>query len=101
VGCVEVDDPGTQGFVDGVAKGAGTSFNGDDLGAEELDAEDIEGLASYVFLKKLSELNDSGRRFVTHRSHVNRALHAELGANCGGCYTMLSSSCLGNDFSFP
>jgi hypothetical protein len=49
--CVELDNPGTQGFVDSVTEGAGTSIYGDDLGAEEFNAEDVEGLTSYIFLE--------------------------------------------------
>jgi hypothetical protein len=51
VSCVELDDPGAQGFVDGITQGARASFDCDDLGAEKLDTKDVEGLASYIFLQ--------------------------------------------------
>lgn len=50
VGCVKLDNPGAQRFVDGISESLGAGFNGNDLGAEELDAEDVECLSSYIFL---------------------------------------------------
>ena len=51
MGCVKLDDPGAHGFIDGITEGAGSGFDGDDLGTKELDAEDVEGLSSYIFLE--------------------------------------------------
>jgi hypothetical protein len=51
VGCVELDDPGAHGFVDSITEGTGSGFDGDDLGTKEFDAEDVEGLSSYIFLE--------------------------------------------------
>jgi hypothetical protein len=48
--CIELDDPGAHSFIDSVSEGAGAGFDSDDLSAEELDSEDIQGLASYVLL---------------------------------------------------
>lgn len=83
VGGVEVDDPGSHGFVDGVAEGLRARFDGDDAGAEEFDAEDVERLSSDVL-----------------GAHVDGAGHAEFGAHGRGGDAVLSRACLGDDPRF-
>ena len=83
VGGREVHDLGAHGFVDGVAESHGACFDGDDFGAEELDAENIEGLAADVF-----------------GAYVDGAFHAEFGAHSGSGCAMLAGSCFGYDFGF-
>lgn len=50
VSCVELGDPGAKGFVDSVTQGFAASFDGDNLGAEEANAEDVESLATDILL---------------------------------------------------
>ena len=76
----EVDDPGAEGLVDGVAQRAAACFDGDDGRAQQFHAEDVEGLAPHVF-----------------RAHVHHALHAELGADGGGGHAVLAGAGLGDD----
>ena len=67
VGELDAADPFPQRLVDGVLEGAAAGGDGDDLGAQELHPEDVEGLALDVDL-----------------AHVDPALEAEQGGGGGG-----------------
>jgi hypothetical protein len=54
------------------------------LSSKHFDAENIQGLTPDIF-----------------RSHVNNALHAELGTNGGSGNTVLSRTSLCDDSCFP
>lgn len=77
---VELNDPGAHGLVHGVAEGLASGLNGDNLGAEKLHAEDVEGLTADVF-----------------STHIDCALHAKLGADGGRGDTVLAGAGLGDD----
>ncbi len=80
VGGVYVGHPVADGLVDGVLKGAGALGYRAHLGAEELHAEDIGGLAADVLL-----------------AHVDDAFHAQHGAHGGGSHPVLAGAGLGDD----
>ncbi|KAG7150984.1 hypothetical protein HYQ46_000023 [Verticillium longisporum] len=76
----KIDDPGTKSLVDGVAERAAAGLDGNNLGAEELHAEHVEGLAAHVL-----------------GAHVDGALHAELGADSRRRDTVLAGACFGDN----
>ena len=80
---VQVHDPGAHGFVDGVSEGAAADFDGDHLGAEEFDAEHVQGLAADIF-----------------SAHEDRAGHAEFGAHSRRGDAVLACACFGDYFGF-
>jgi hypothetical protein len=83
VSCVEVNDPSAHGLVDCVTQGLSSSLNSNNLRTKQLDAEDVQGLTPDIL-----------------GSHVDGALHVELGADSGCRNTVLTSSGLGNNLSF-
>ena len=79
-GGFDVGDPVTEGFVDGVLEGASAGGDGYHFGAECAHAGDVEGLAMDVFL-----------------AHVDNAVEAEHGADCGGGDAVLAGTGFGDD----
>lgn len=76
----EVRHPVPHSLVDGVFEGSGSRCDRDDLGSEHPHPENVQRLATHVLL-----------------SHVDNALHAELGAHGRSRDTVLTCSRLGDD----
>jgi hypothetical protein len=120
VGCLEVDDPGAHGFVDGVLESLGARGDRDDL----LVRKDNTIKRNRQSTSKLAESIDEsclppggkGGRSRTYLSsehldpedvkslptdvllaHVDLALHAESGAGGSGGDSVLAGSGLGDD----
>lgn len=75
VGVPDIGDPVSHGLVDGLLEGALAGEDGNDLGAEEAHACDVEGLAFHVDF-----------------AHVDGAIEAELGGDGGGGYAVLAGA---------
>jgi hypothetical protein len=83
VGVVDGGDPVAHGFVDGFLEGGLASGDGDDLGAHEAHAGNVEGLAFHVDC-----------------AHIDGAVHAEAGADGGGGDAVLAGTGFGDDAGF-
>ena len=79
-----VGDPVAHGFADGVFQSAAAVGYGDDLGAQQAHAEDIETLPAHVFL-----------------AHVHRAIEAEQRADGGRGDAVLTRAGLGDNAPLP
>ena len=80
VGVGDVGDPVAHGFADGVFEGAAAAGDGDDFGAEQAHAEDVEALAAHVLF-----------------AHVDGAIEAEERADGGGGDAVLARAGFGDD----
>ena len=83
VGGLDGAHPVAHGFVEGVLEGFAAGLDGDDAGAEELHAEDVEVLAADVF-----------------GAHVDVAGEAEEGGGGGGADAVLAGAGFGDDAFF-
>ncbi len=83
VGGFDGAHPVAKGFIEGILEGLAAGLDGDDAGAHELHAEDVEVLAADIF-----------------GAHVDIAGEAEDGGGGGGADAMLAGAGFGDDAFF-